>query len=124
MFNIRLGISEMNQLWDDLCKKINEKSASNEEQQLYKKIGKALMLLSNNPRHPGLCSHDIKDLSKRYGIKVWESYLENKTPGAGRLFWVYDPDRQDITVIGLEPHPNDKKDAYEKITLSLMVKDK
>ena len=25
---------------------------------------------------------------------------------------------RDITIIGLEPHPNDKKDAYQKITLS------
>ena len=51
-------------------------------------------------------------------MKVWESYLENDTPGAGRLFWVYGPDKGDITVIGLEPHPNDKSNAYRKITLS------
>ena len=53
-------------------------------------------------------------------MKVWQSYLENNTPAAGRIFWVYGPDRGDITVIGLEPHPNDKSNAYEKITLSSM----
>ncbi len=37
-----------------------------------------------------------------------------------RIFWVYGPNQQDITIIGLEPHPNDKKDAYDKITLSSM----
>lgn len=119
MFNIRLGIPEMKQLWDDLCRKNSDNSATKDEKQLYKKLGKDFMLLSNNPSHPGLCSHDIEDLSKRYGTKVWESYLENKTPGAGRIFWVYGPDRQDITIIGLEPHPNDKKDSYDKIVLSL-----
>ncbi|WP_231364260.1 hypothetical protein [Treponema socranskii] len=52
----------------------------------------------------------------------WESYLENNKPAAGRIFWVYDPNKSDITIIGLEPHPNDKKDAYRKITLSAMDK--
>ena len=39
------------------------------------------------------------------------SYLENHKPVAGRIFWVYGPDKNDITIIGIEPHPNDKKDA-------------
>ncbi|MGI5123088.1 hypothetical protein H0R97_01305 [Treponema socranskii] len=52
----------------------------------------------------------------------WELYLENNKPAAGRIFWVYDPNKSDITIIGLEPHPNDKKDAYRKITLSAMDK--
>lgn len=63
---------------------------------------------------------EIDLLTARYGIKVWESYLENNTPGAGRIFWVYGPDKGDITIIGLEPHPNDKSNAYKKITLSQM----
>lgn len=44
--------------------------------------------------------------------------MENHKPAAGRIFWVYGPDKNDITIIGIEPHPNDKKDAYQKITLS------
>lgn len=58
------------------------------------------------------------DTTKRFGQKVWESYLGNHNPAAGRIFWVYGPDKNDITIIGIEPHPNDKKDAYQKITLS------
>lgn len=122
MFNIKMGIPEMKKLWDELSQKNKNNTATKDEQTLYRKLGKALYLLSNNPKHPGLCSHDISDLSKRYGIKVWQSYLENNTPGAGRIFWVYGPDRQDITIIGLEPHPNDKKDSYNKITLSALNK--
>ena len=118
MFNIRMGVPEMKALWDDLTRKNADNSASKGEKLLYKKLGKALFLLSNNPRHPGLCSHDIEELTKRYGVKVWESYLENNTPRAGRVFWVYGPERQDITIIGLEPHPNDKKNAYDKVILS------
>ena len=48
------------------------------------------------------------------GQKVWEYYLENHKPATGQIFWVYGSDKNDITVIGLEPHPNDKKNAYQK----------
>ncbi len=118
MFNIRLGIPEMKEFWDSLKKKVKEKTASKDEVLLYQKLGKAMRLLSANPRHTGLHTHDIESLSKRYEMKVWESYLENNKPAAGRLFWVYAPNQNDITIIGLEPHPNAKKNAYKKITLS------
>lgn len=61
---------------------------------------------------------DREALTRRYKQKVWQSYLENNKPATGRIFWVYGPNKSDITIIGLEPHPNDKKDAYQKITLS------
>ncbi len=91
----------------------------NDEKQ-FKKLTKVLKFLQNNPFYPGLRTHEIKKLSKRYGIKVWQSYLENNTPSAGRLFWVYGPNRKDITIIGIEPHPEDKRDGYEKIKLSTL----
>ena len=28
-----------------------------------------------------------------------------------RMYWVYGPDQQSITIIGLEPHPEDKKNG-------------
>ena len=118
MYNIRLGIPEMEQFWKDLCKKVKTGNANKNDKTLHKKLGKTMKMLSQNPRHPGLESHEISSLSKRYGMKVWESYLENNTPAAGRAFWVYGPDRRDITIIGLEPHPNDKVKSYDKVTLS------
>lgn len=119
MFKIHLGIPEMKEFWDSLKKKVKENSATKKEKTLYQKFGKTMKLLSMNPRHSGLHTHDIEALTKRYKMKVWESYLENNKPAAGRVFWVYGPDQSDITIIGLEPHPNsDKKDAYTKITLS------
>ena len=64
-------------------------------------------------------SYEIDVLSKRYGMKVWQSYLENKNSDAMRMFWVYGPGQREITVIGLEPHPEDKKKgAYDRIKLS------
>ena len=120
MFTIRMGIPEMEEFWDDLENKVDAGMASGSEEKLYKKIGKALVLLSNDPRHPGLNSHEISSLTARYEQKVWESYLENKTPAAGRIFWTYGPGQGEITILAVEPHPNDKGNAYKKITLSAM----
>ena len=117
-YEIHLGIPEMDELWQNLNRKHADGSANKKEEKLRKQMGKAMWLLSQDPRHPGLRSHEIPPLSARYGTKVWESYLENDTPGAGRIFWVYGPDQGQITVIGLEPHPDNKSNAYKKVTLS------
>ncbi|MDO4207690.1 MAG: hypothetical protein Q4D15_08895 [Lachnospiraceae bacterium] len=118
MYRIHMGIPEMKEYWESLQNKIKTGKASKSEEKQYKQIGKALSLLSKDPKYPRLQSHEIDALTARYGMKVWESYLENHTPKAGRIFWVYGPKRGDITVIGIEPHPDDKSNAYKKITLS------
>ena len=124
VYAIHLGVPEMQELWADLQAKVKAGNAGKDESKLYKQLGKALSLLAQNPRHPGLRSHEVSALTARFGMKVWESYLENDTPKAGRIFWVYGPDQGDITVIGLEPHPNDgKSNAYKKIPLSQMGKE-
>ena len=120
-FASRMGIPEILDLWTDLSKKKAAGTISKKELALYNKWGKAMRLLSQDPSYPSLHTHDIEPLTKRYGIKVWQSYLENNTSHAMRMYWVYGPDRQDITIIGLEPHPEDKKNgAYDKVSLSDM----
>ena len=120
-FAIRMGIPEMSALWTDLSQKNTAGTISKKELALYNKWGKAMRLLSQDPSYPSLHTHDIEPLTKRYGVKVWQSYLENNTRRAMRMYWVYGPDRQDITIIGLEPHPEDKKNgAYDKVSLSDM----
>jgi hypothetical protein len=118
-FNIRMGIPEMEVLWFSLQREYHSGTINKKDASLYKKWGKALKLLSDNPRHPSLQTHDIRELTERYGEHVWQSYLENKTSGAMRMYWVYGPDSKSITIIGLEPHPEDKKSgAYARIVLS------
>ena len=118
-FNIRMGIPEMEVLWFSLQRESPSGTINKKDASLYKKWGKALKLLSDNPRHPSLQTHDIRELTERYGERVWQSYLENKTSGAMRMYWVYGPDSKSITIIGLEPHPEDKKSgAYARIVLS------
>lgn len=89
-----------------------------EEEKLAKKLFKTLVLLVSDPRHNSLQSHEIDALTRRVGFKVFQSYLENRNPSAGRLFWAYGPGRGQITVLGLEPHPEDRKHGYERIRLS------
>ncbi len=39
-------------------------------------------MLSADLGYPSLQTHEIEPLSGRYGMKVCQSYLENKTSGA------------------------------------------
>jgi hypothetical protein len=70
-----------------------------------KKVRKALGLLESNPRHPGLATHEFTSLSGPAGEKVFEAYVENRTPGAWRIFWYYGPGPGMIRVLNVTPHP-------------------
>lgn len=118
MFNIRLGIPEVENYWNSITDKVENNKANLGEIKLYKKLCKTFLLLSNNPKHPGLSTHEIKILSNRYNRKVFQSYVENRNPSAERIYWIYGPNKNDITIIGIEPHPNNKNNSYSKIKLS------
>jgi hypothetical protein len=95
-----------------------EAGGANERAKL-KKVRKALALLEQNPRYPGLNSHQYESFPvvDKY-VKVWDSYVENHTPSAWRIFWRYGPDepakvqadepetaQSIITILALGPHP-------------------
>ena len=109
----------MAEYWKSLTESAENGTLKGKNKILFKKLVKTLSFLQSDPRHNSLQTHEIEPLSRRYNRKVWQSYLENNTPAAGRLFWVYGPDQQEITIIGLEPHPEDRKKAgYTKVSLS------
>lgn len=70
-----------------------------------KAVRKALGYLENNPRHPSLNTHKYESLSKEFGLEIFEAYAENRTPQAYRIFWHYGPDKKEITIIAITPHP-------------------
>jgi len=71
-----------------------------------KKVRKALRLLEQaGPRHPGLRSHDYQSVPGPGGVTLWESYVENGTPSAWRIWWIYGPDDGQITIVTIGPHP-------------------
>lgn len=116
-YKIFFGIPDVKELWENLNKKVDENNANKDERALLKKLNKTLAFLEDNPRHPSLKTHEIEILSRKCGTKVWESYLENKKPVAGRIFLIYYPEGS-ITIIAIEAHPNNKNHSYEQIVLS------
>jgi hypothetical protein len=75
-------------------------------------VRKALGYLELDPQHPGLQSHEFISLSGANGEKVFESYAQNNTPGAYRIFWYYGPDETKgkkrtpvITILAITRHP-------------------
>jgi hypothetical protein len=90
-FIVRQGVPEILELWKRLLKGYKLNPLDAEDRELFKKWSKAMAHLRENPFHPGLESHEIDALTPKLGRKVFQSYLENRTPAAGRLFWVYGP---------------------------------
>jgi len=124
-FNIRMGVPGMEAKWNDLVDRARRDQLDKTEQKFYRKLINALGYLRENPRHNSLASHEIDVLSRKCGFRVFQSYLENKTPAAGRMFWSYGPDKGDITILGVEPHPEDtKRGAYQRIKLASLPREK
>ena len=71
----------------------------------HRKVLKTLALMETNLRHPGLHTHEYTSLSGPNREKVFEAYVENKTPAAYRVFWYYGPGQGEITVLSVTPHP-------------------
>ena len=74
---------------------------------LVKQIEKTLGFLQTNPRHPSLQTHLFHSLAHPYDPreKVFEAYVQQHTPAAYRLFWCYGPEKGQITVLAITPHP-------------------
>jgi hypothetical protein len=74
---------------------------------LFSQVLKCLELLANNPRHPGLQTHECNGIVNPFDPKkkVFEAYVQNRTPGAYRVFWCYGPEKDQITILAITPHP-------------------
>jgi len=80
---------------------------SSRDEGLFKQVHKCVSLLAENPRPPGLETHEFRSLDHPFspGGKVFEAYAQNKTPGAYRIFWCYGPATGEITILAITPHP-------------------
>jgi hypothetical protein len=78
------------------------------------RVGKTLGYLETNLRAKSLQTHEYQSLTRRYGIKVFEAYVQQRTPAAYRVFWHYGPDETSkdgkrvpiITIIAITPDPD------------------
>ncbi len=71
-----------------------------------RKVNKTLALLEADPRHRSLASHRYAGLDAEFGQAIWESYVENHTPGAWRVWWFYGIEPQMISVVRIAAHPD------------------
>jgi hypothetical protein len=80
---------------------------SSRDEGLFKQVHKCVELLRENPRHPGLHTHEFDSIENPYhrDQKVFEAYAQNRTPGAYRVFWCHGPQSGEITILAITPHP-------------------
>jgi hypothetical protein len=95
-----------NLYWTDSAKEsYNSLKHNPSEKRHYKAVKKAINLLSENPRHTSLQTHEFKSLKGPGNEKVFEAYAEQNTTNAYRIFWYYGPAKDAITIFLIAPHP-------------------
>jgi len=72
---------------------------------ILKAVRKTLGFMETNLRHPSLNTHEFSSLKGPNGEKVFGAYAQQKTPAAYRIFCYYGPDRKQITIVAITPHP-------------------
>ena len=113
-----MGVPEMRDFWRLLSGKIEAGTATRDEIKQFKRLSKTLEFLQINPKHNSLSTHKIDSLSEKYSVAIWCSYIQNNTPSAERLFWMYGPSRNVITILAYEKHPEDTEHGYVDLPIS------
>lgn len=92
-------------LTDEAFEVLKDLEGAQQYEAKLRKVRRTLGRIQVNPRHPGLNSHKYQSIQGVNGEEVWESYVENRTPSAWRVFWHYGPDKGVITIVTIGPHP-------------------
>lgn len=94
------------QLTEDANLDIIELKKDNSKRAVAKAVIKSLKFMKVNLKHPSLNTHKYDEMVGPNGEEIFESYAQNNTPGAYRIFWYYGPGRRVITVVAITPHPD------------------
>jgi hypothetical protein len=94
-------------------RQLDELDRDNAKKGVLNQVRKTLGYLETNPRHTSLQTHEYQSLTQIYGIKIFEAYVQQRTPAAYRVFFHYGPDELTesgkrmpiITIISITPHP-------------------
>lgn len=71
---------------------------------LLKQLRRVLGFMETNLKHPSLNTHKFSGISCTLG-DVFETYAQNNTPGAYRIFWAYGPGKRELYILDITPHP-------------------
>ncbi|MES2345775.1 MAG: hypothetical protein V4494_07560 [Chlamydiota bacterium] len=84
--------------------KLQELELDKSKKGLVKQIRKVLGFMEVNLKHPSLYTHKFPGLSCKLG-DVFETYAQNNTPGAYRIFWAYGPNKNELYILDMALHP-------------------
>ena len=84
---------------------MDELETEKDKKTVLKAVNKILGFMETNLRHPSLHTHKYDELEGPNGEEVFESYAQNRTPGAYRVFWHYGPGKGKITILEICAHP-------------------
>jgi len=90
---------------DEAKNNLEELKKNPGKEKILKAVLKTLGLMETNLRHPGLRTHKFQSVSGPNGEEVFEAYVQNQTPGAYRIFWYYGPEKNQISIVAITPHP-------------------
>ena len=77
----------------------------NSSPRIFTAVCKILGYMETNLRHQSLNTHKYSAIAGPNDEPVFESYVQNRTPGAYRIFWCYGPTKAKITILEISPHP-------------------
>ena len=84
---------------------MNELELTKDKKAVCKALHKIFGFMETNLKHPSLNTHAYDAVKGPNGEKVFESYAQNKTPCAYRVFWHYGPGKGKLTILEICPHP-------------------
>lgn len=76
------------------------------QKRILKDVYKTLALMETNLKHPSLNTHEYKSFKGPNNEKIFEAYAQQKTSSAYRIFWYYGPNRNELTIVIIIPHPD------------------
>lgn len=71
----------------------------------YRKVIKTVEKMRRDLRNNSLHTHPYDDKIGPHGERMFEAYVEHRTPGGWRLFWFYGPGDRCLTIHEITPHP-------------------
>lgn len=89
---------------NEACLALKALEADRSKTGLLKQVRKVLGFMETNLKHPSLQTHKFPPMPCDLG-DVFETYAQNKTPGAYRIFWAYGPGKGEIYILAITPHP-------------------
>ncbi len=69
-------------------------------EEVYQQLKKQILLLEQNPRHPSLKTHEVKNTIGSFGGKIFEAYINKQY----RFTWEYGKQRSEIILRNVDNH--------------------